>query len=36
MMGFQEVLRVIQAMDVDARAKRPHGRNYTQDETLSV
>ena len=34
--GFQEVLRVIQRQDVDASTTRPHGRNYTQDETLSV
>ncbi|WP_339078288.1 hypothetical protein QQM41_14995 (plasmid) [Acetobacter sp. AC2005] len=36
MIGFQEVLSVIQRQDVDASTTRPHGRNYTQDETLSV
>ncbi|AOW46262.1 hypothetical protein A4S02_05075 [Acetobacter ascendens] len=36
MIGFQEVLSVIQMQDVDASTTRPHDRNYTQDETLSV
>ncbi|MFT8959120.1 MAG: hypothetical protein ABF917_15700, partial [Gluconobacter oxydans] len=34
--GFQEVLSVIQRQDVDASPTRLHGQHYAQDETLSV
>lgn len=33
---FSGRLRVIQALDVDARAERPDGRHHPQAEALSV